>query len=248
MNWRVHITLDFENREGEAHFKGSNLLVQEVSSQLAAGLDASEDLSQTPELTAEGLQAAQSHGTEIALRVRSNALADSEARNGASPDVLISWAEKELERLLDWVGAAESRLALVLPLATAMLGALALLIPDSITNWMDFYGVLAGVAALFLFLSLGFAAMASFPRTTGPKDSNIYFGSVAARDLESYRAEFKDLETDRYLSDLITQCHRNAQIAEKKYFWMKWSMAALFVAAIPWVLAVIFLYAAGSKG
>lgn len=153
----------------------------------------------------------------------------------------ISRAEAELSRLLDWVRAAESRLKLILPLSTAMLGALAVLSPAA-TKWTVSGGIAASFAAFLLLLSILFAALASFPRTTGPKGSLIYFTGITSREISQYESEFKSMTSDSYLVDLIRQCHRNAQIAEQKYAWVQRSMACLLLSALPWVLALFILY------
>lgn len=156
-------------------------------------------------------------------------------------ETAISRAEAQLDRLLGWVRAAESRLALVLPLSTAMLGALAVLVPP-VTKWTVVGGIAAAFAAVLLLLSVIFSACASFPRTTGPKGSILYFGGVAARDLLQYQKAVKSATTEAYLDDLLAQCHRNAQIAERKYAWVQRSMACLFLAALPWGLSLFILY------
>ncbi|EMS79881.1 Pycsar system effector family protein [Desulfotignum phosphitoxidans] len=155
--------------------------------------------------------------------------------------VLVSQADAELDRLLGWVRAAESRLALVLPLSTAMIGALAVLMPSA-PNWTVPGGSASAFAAFFLFLSIVFAACASFPRTTGPKGSLIYFGGIVSRDLSQYVEAVKSATQQTYLDDMLTQCHRNAQIAERKYTWIQRSMACLFLAALPWGFALFILY------
>lgn len=150
-------------------------------------------------------------------------------------------AEKELARLLEWGRAAESRLTLVLSLSTAMLGALAMLAPPA-SKWTVVEGIASSFAALLLLLSIMFAALASFPRTTGPKGSLIYFGGITTRNLNQYEAAVKSLTLEEYFDDLIRQCHRNAQIAERKYTWVQRSMVCLFLAALPWGLSLFVLY------
>lgn len=153
----------------------------------------------------------------------------------------IAVLEAELARLIDWVKAAESRLAIVLPLSTAMLGALAVLVPP-FAMWTAISAISASFAAALLALSIVFAALATFPRTGGPKGSLLYFGGVVQKDLAQYRAAIQDLNEEAYVGDLTDQCHRNAQIAERKYTWIQWSMAAMFLASLPWALALLLLY------
>jgi len=61
------------------------------------------------------------------LAPKENSMTDTQPEQESPSDSRIAWAEAELARLLEWVRAAESRFALVLPLSTAMLGALAVL-------------------------------------------------------------------------------------------------------------------------
>ena len=168
-------------------------------------------------------------------------MTDTQPEQESPSDSRIAWAEAELARLLEWVRAAESRLALVLPLSTAMLGALAVFAPAA-SKWTVASGVTASFAATLLVLSIIFAACASFPRTTGPKGSLIYFGGITVRDLKHYENAVKTMTAESYMEDLIRQCHRNAQIAERKYAWVQRSMACLLLAALPWFCALFTLY------
>jgi Family of unknown function (DUF5706) len=150
--------------------------------------------------------------------------------------------EKALERLLTWVRAAESRIRLVLPLSTAMLGALALLIPNAYTDWTFLEGVSTAAAVVLLMLGIVCTCFATFPRTTGPPESCIYFRGITTRTLQQYTTDIKAQTEDCYLDDLISQCYRNAQIAERKYLWIKRSMICLFVATPPWLISLFFFY------
>jgi hypothetical protein len=149
--------------------------------------------------------------------------------------------ERELDRLLQWVRAAESRLALVLSLGTAMLGALAVSIPRAF-EWSLFSAIAASFAVFLLVLSIVFSALATFPRTTGPKGSLIYFGGIASVEVEQFAKRMKALTEDEYIEDLTLQCHRNAQIATKKYGWVQKSMGCLFMSSPFWAIALFSLY------
>jgi hypothetical protein len=153
----------------------------------------------------------------------------------------IDYLEEELSRLLTWIQAADNRLALVLPLSTAMLGALAVLAPQ-FTKWSILSAILTSFAVFFLLLCLVFSACASFPRTTGPKGSLLYFTGIISRDISQYFISVNEYDDEKYKSDLINQCHINAQIADKKFKWIQRSMICLFISAIPWALAIFVLY------
>ena len=157
----------------------------------------------------------------------------------------IDFLEKELDRLLGWGRAAESRLGLVLPLSTAMLGALAVLAPPT-ADWTILGAVSVSFAALLLVLSVAFSACAAFPRTSGPKGSLIYFGAIVHMDAQQYAAALQGMSPDDYRDDLTQQCHRNAQIADRKFVWIQRSMACLFIGALPWSVGLFTLYTARS--
>jgi len=153
--------------------------------------------------------------------------------------------ENELSQLLFWIQSTESRIALVLPVSMAMLGVLAVLVPVS-SKWTVLSGIFVSFAVFFLVLSVIFAALSSFPRTSGPKGSLIYFSGINSRELHQYKSEMKELNEEQYTDDLINQCYRNAQIAKRKYSWIQRSIACLFFSTLPWAIAVFLLYCARS--
>lgn len=147
-----------------------------------------------------------------------------------------------LNRQLNWIAAADSRISLILPLSTVMLSVLAALSPDA-SSWSIFPAIVSAISAILLFGSIICAAIGSFPRTSGPKGSVVYFGGIVSRDNKQYLEAINDLSDEALCADLANQCHRNAQIAEHKFSWVKKGMIALFAAIIPWVLSVYSLYA-----
>ena len=149
--------------------------------------------------------------------------------------------EKELERLLRWVGAAESRLAFVFSVSTAMLGAIALTVGDP-TEWSWSLGAAALLAIMLLLSSIVCSALATFPRTAGKGRSLIFFGSIDSLPLDEYRKLAMSQTESGYRDDLIEQCHRNAQIASTKYAWIRRSMICIFLAAVPWAFALFTGY------
>jgi len=149
--------------------------------------------------------------------------------------------EKILDLQLGWVRAADTRLTLTLPLATAMLTVLAALAPEP-TNWNILPAITCSISAIIVLLSIVFSYFAFFPRTQGPKGSFVFFGGIAAREAEQYRKSILDLTEDEYMTDLSNQCHRNAQIASQKYAWAQRSLAALLIAILPWLISIYLLY------
>lgn len=146
-----------------------------------------------------------------------------------------------LDKQLAWISAADSRLTLVLPLSTAMLGALAVYAADPRT-WTLIAGIPAAFAIFFLCLSIIFCACASFPRTTGTKGSLIFFDGIVSRDLNQFRSSVKAAQKSDVIDDLLQQCHINAQIASTKFTWVKRGMASMLIAMLPWAFSMYQFY------
>lgn len=153
----------------------------------------------------------------------------------------IDFLEKNLSRQLKWIQSADTRIALVLPLSTAMLGALSVLSPE-VDKWSNLSAISVSFAVLFLSLSIIFSAIASFPRTNGPKSSLIYFVGISDNDTSQYKEAVNEIDEEKYQNDLASQCHVNAQVAIIKYSWVKRSMGCLFLSSFPWAIAVFLLY------
>ena len=153
----------------------------------------------------------------------------------------IDYLEKELARLLDWIKTADTRISLILPLATAMLGAVAALTP-SFSKWTWCIGISIGLSVILLACSLIFISVALFPRTNGPNNSMIFFGGISSGDLETFRNAVNELESDNYINDLINQCYINAKIASIKFKWVKKSLMFLLFSSIPWFYTIYILY------
>jgi hypothetical protein len=149
--------------------------------------------------------------------------------------------ETILNRQLAWIVAADSRLSLLLPLSTAMLGALAAYAPRP-SDWNLSCGIPAAFAIFFLCLSIAFCALAFFPRTSGTKGSIIFFEGINSRNLDQYQDYLASCRTEDYNSDLVQQCYINATIASIKFTWIKRGMASLFVSALPWALTIYQFY------
>ena len=149
--------------------------------------------------------------------------------------------EEELERLLRWVGAAESRLAFVFSVSTAMLGAIALSVGD-LGDWSWLSTAAALLAIVLLLSSIVCSVLATFPRIAGKARSLIFFGYIDSLSLDEYRKLVMSQTESGYRDDLIEQCHRNAQIASSKYAWIRRSMICIFLAAVPWAFALFTAY------
>ena len=151
----------------------------------------------------------------------------------------LATAQWVLERHFAWIAAAEVKVGVIVALDTALLGGLAAAFGASEVSariaWAYFFILLASGSAV---IGLLCAAMAVLPRTTGPKDSMLFFGQVAAQSSATYCDRFHRASDEMLLTDWVQQIHRNAEIARDKYIWVSRSMRWSFLAAPPWVAAI----------
>lgn len=152
----------------------------------------------------------------------------------------VLFLEKTLGRLLEWVRAADAKIPPVLAIATSMLGVLAALSPSA-SRWSVLAAILCVLAAVPLVVCLVALLLASFPRTTGPSGSLLYFEGIKSRASGAYLKQVKDTTEDGLESDLAEQCHRNSEIASIKYRFLKVAMASLLVGILPWLSSVFVL-------
>src|SRR5688572_17636678 len=85
-----------------------------------------------------------------------------------------------LERNLHWVGAAEVKTAVVVAVATAMLGTLGAALGAvpalERVGWTNCASIAAAVLLLFAMICAGASV---WPRTDGPKTSFVFFVKIA---------------------------------------------------------------------
>ena len=150
--------------------------------------------------------------------------------------------ELSLDRQLRWIAAADAKLAFAFGVETAMLGVLAVVSPKDLSTWTIASAIAAPFAAALAVASLLFLSFAAFPRTKGPRGSLIFFGGIAQKEADAFKAEVSALEEPDYVEDLAVQCHRNAEIAERKFAWIQRALLCLYVGTLPWALALFLLY------
>ena len=156
---------------------------------------------------------------------------------------LIPFLEKNLSRQLHWIASADAKVTLVFALATAMLGVLAAVAPSSPTKWCITSTVLSSIAVVLEAIALLFASLAAFPRTKGPAGSLIYCAGIAERTHDGFRNALGDMSNASYAADLVSQCHRNAEVAATKFLWIHRALICLYVSVLPWAFSLWMLYA-----
>jgi hypothetical protein len=158
-------------------------------------------------------------------------------------DAKIELLDRILARNLAWIAAADSRLAPLMAVDTAMLGVLAALVPSA-PAWRVVPAIVTASSAVLVIVSILSLVAGTFPRLTGPRASLLYFGGIASLEPDQYVARVLSATSDDLLRDFATQCHRNAEIAKAKFQCVKLSMILMFAAVPVWLAAIALLYAA----
>jgi len=148
-------------------------------------------------------------------------------------------AECNLNRLLDWVGRVDAKSSLVLGINTAMLGVLAGLAPAP-HLWTIETLLVATVGVFFPIASLICVYFVNYPQTKGPATSLTFFGGIAKRTFREYESAFMKCTALEHLSDVLEQCHRNAEIVTRKFGALKWAYRSLLIGVIPWMLCLYY--------
>jgi len=149
--------------------------------------------------------------------------------------------DRILGRNLNWVASADAKVTPMLAINTAMLGVIAALVPKA-TDWTVLSGIATAIATLSLFGGVVFLVLATFPRLNGPRSSLLFFGGIASYEEEQYLEKILQGITPDLLKDYARQCHRNAEIAQQKYRFIKYAMVCTFFSVPAWVLSVALLY------
>ena len=149
--------------------------------------------------------------------------------------------EKNLTRNLAWISAADTRVAPLFAINTAMLGVVAALLPKP-ALWEQLPLVTAVLAAVCLGASLVCIFLTTIPRTSGPKGSLLFFGGISQNEPDQYLQAIQDQKEEDYLKDLANQVHRNAEIAANKFKWIGRAMRWTLIGALPWLATTFLLY------
>lgn len=149
---------------------------------------------------------------------------------------LIGTAEKDLERILEWIGRHDTRVAFIAGIVIGMLGVLGgIIAQSSIDICEQVFALLAGAGLIF---SLVYIYRCQYPDTESPNSSLIFFGTVAALNFQSFQQQYRERTSEDYLNDLLHQIHINAKIMSKKFSHLKTAMTLLLLSSIPWAITI----------
>lgn len=152
----------------------------------------------------------------------------------------IEHAKWIFERTLGWIEAAELKLGIVISIQIATLGGLAAAYASAGTKTPAEFGC-ALAAAIISVCVVFFAAVALWPRTTGPVVSLLYFGRIKELSLSEYGSKLKTMSEADFVDDIARQIHRNSEIAVIKFRWLSRAIEWSFISGAAWAIAIALL-------
>jgi len=153
----------------------------------------------------------------------------------------IDKSEKTLSLQLEWVRVADAKVPPIFAINIAMLGVVVALIKTN-SNWTLCESILTSFCLLLLVTSTCCLALSMFPRLSGPKKSNIFFGGITKKTEKVFIEELKCESDSDYENDVLAQTYRNAEIAGEKFKFIKYSFITSFASVPFWLGAIYLLY------
>lgn len=161
-------------------------------------------------------------------------------------DQVIDMMEKNLERQIDFVKSADVKATILFALmggyvaasVQAKIGVLERkptgdLIPINPNGWFFLFSVLFAILATACLMLVTFpdikmprsAKAVSLETETAEKPeipyrypSVLYFGHIADTSMDDFNASVRGLSENAYIHDLVSQCHINSKIAQRKHW------------------------------
>lgn len=150
----------------------------------------------------------------------------------------IGLAERNLDRLLTWISRVDAKAGFAFVVLTALATSLATRLPTF--DMMSGLVASTALAAFTLFgASLWCLVVVALPRTRANGESLFFFGTIASKSIDQYRAGFQDLTTKQAVQDLLEQAHRNAEILSTKFRYLQLSYRYLYAAFPFWLIAIL---------
>lgn len=152
----------------------------------------------------------------------------------------VDWAEKNLTRQIDWIGKFDVKANLLIAIYMAMLSYLFSVLPRlhlfntglTISTVLTIGLLSIGIACLFR------ALVPNVKISEGGPSSFIFFGTIPLKPAEQFVKSFSELNEDTYLTDLLWQVYRNAQILGQKFSNLKTAYIFLAIATVPWLFSI----------
>lgn len=170
----------------------------------------------------------------------------------------LALAESTLERVGQWIMAADQKASFLLAFAGVLVGA-GLLQYETFFAAMDVkkhagpYRAVVFVAILIALICtvvcIGKVLLIGWPDVKARGTSLFFFGSIRARTMGDYVNAFLAQEEEQAVRDLAEQIHINSEIAARKHERLASAFRIMFIGLIAWALLfVVLLWAKEGAG
>jgi hypothetical protein len=170
----------------------------------------------------------------------------------------LALAESTLERVGQWIVAADQKASFLLAFAGVLVGA-GLLQYETFFAALDVskHGALyrttvflSIVAALVCtVICIGQVLLMGWPDAKARGTSLFFFGSIRARPIDDYVSAFLAQDEEQAVRDLAEQIHINSEIAARKHERLATAFRCMFVGLSAWaVLFLVLLWAKEAAG
>lgn len=156
------------------------------------------------------------------------------------PQQRLHFLQWTLERQLNWIGAADTKVGAIVAADTAMIAGVGTAYA-LVSNRPVLAMATSAIAVILVAAAMFCAAMAMLPRGESPNQSAIYFGTISERSIADYVQFLHAITSVDIANDLSQQVYRNAQIAAAKHKWVRLAVLISFTGTIPWGVAIIAL-------
>lgn len=150
---------------------------------------------------------------------------------------IISRAEDNLKRLLEWGSRYDSKSSFVTSVCIAMLGTLVGFLP-AFSDWTPILAVSFALSAGLLLISLIMIYSAQYPKTKSPNNSLIFWGTIANIYQDDFQKNFRTMSDDEYLTDVLHQSKINADVVDQKFRALKRALLLLLLSVLPWLISL----------
>lgn len=148
--------------------------------------------------------------------------------------------QRELDRVSEWIRAADAKVSIVAAIDIGMLAAVATAAASSGPP-LALATIAIVLGGVFPAISLALASRALLPQLVPSSKSLIFFGTVAGLSTAEYESQLSKRTEEDYLRDLVAQSHINSTIATSKHVNVRKSTWCLLVGVLPWLIAITAL-------
>jgi hypothetical protein len=152
---------------------------------------------------------------------------------------LIDASKEQLTRVLGFFPRVDTVASVVLGVDLGMLALIAnRALPLKTFEWQMAF---AAIPVLLVGFSLFHLFRGYFPRLKGGWLSLTYFREIAQREEAEFIREFRALNEQTYIDDLLSQVWRNSEILTQKFDHLSKAFMFLAWAILPWLIALVLL-------